>query len=133
MLRIPYVEKADSDTRRAAQTAIYRLLNALTRMLAPILAFTAEEIWSYMPHGSGDDPESVLFNDIPKSGLFKRDEALLEKWDRILKIREDVNKALELARTARSSAARLKQRLRCTAPGNGWISSGRWLTFCRRR
>jgi isoleucyl-tRNA synthetase len=119
-----YVEKADSDTRRAAQTAIYRLLNALTRMLAPILAFTAEEIWSYMPHGSGDDPESVLFNDIPKSGLFKRDEALLEKWDRILKIREDVNKALELARTAKviGSALEAKVTLHC---------AGEWLDFVR--
>ena len=94
-----YVEKADSLTRRAAQTVIYRLLGALTRLLAPILAFTAEEIWSFMPHGSGDDAESVLFNEIPKPGFFDVDNDFLAKWERINALCSDVKKALETART----------------------------------
>ncbi len=93
-----YVEKADSKTRRAAQTVIYRLLNTLTRMLAPVLSFTSSEIWSFMPHGSNDDAESVLFNEIPKAGFFKKDEKFFEKWQQIHELRDDVKKALENAR-----------------------------------
>lgn len=106
-----YVEKADSLTRRAAQTVIYRLLNALTRMLAPILAFTAEEIWSFMPHGSGDDAESVMFNEIPKPGFFAGDEEFLAKWDRIHALLDDVKKALELARTEKIIGSSLDARV----------------------
>ena len=96
-----YVEKTDSVTRRAAQTTIYRVLNALTRMLAPILAFTAEEIWSFMPHSSGDDAGSVLFNEMPKSSGMVHEQDFMDRWEQIHAIREDVKKALEIARTAK--------------------------------
>lgn len=92
-----YVEKADSITRRAAQTVIYRILHALTRLVAPILAYTSEEIWSYLPHGEHDDARSVLFNDMPKGGAV-RDKAFMERWERIHALRNDVQKALEAAR-----------------------------------
>ncbi len=95
-----YVEKADSVTRRAAQTAIYRILNVLTRLLAPILAFTAEEIWSYLPHSGEEDARSVLFNEIPESSAVK-DKAFMDKWNAIHAVRDDVQKALETARTAK--------------------------------
>ena len=97
-----YVEKADSATRRAAQTTIYRVLNALTRLLAPILAFTSEEIWSFLPHGKEEDPRSVMFNEIPAVDTSAKDEAFEAKWERIHAVREDVKKALELARTAKT-------------------------------
>ncbi len=106
-----YVEKAASPTRRAAQTVIYRLLNTLTRMLAPILAFTAEEIWSFMPHGSGDDAESVLFNEIPKAGFFTEDSGFLAKWERIHALRNDVKKALEIARTEKIIGGSLEAKI----------------------
>ncbi len=96
-----YVEKAQSDTRRAAQTVIYRVLDALTRMLAPILAFTAEEIWSYLPHAKGDNADSVMLNDMPQVVEIACDEAFMDKWDRIHAVREDAKKALEIARTAK--------------------------------
>ncbi len=96
-----YVEKADSVSRRAAQTVIYRVLNAITRLLAPILAFTSEEIWSFMPHGAGDDARSVLLNEIPVGGTVAADPAFEEKWARIHALRDDVQKALENARTAK--------------------------------
>ena len=93
-----YVEKADSVSRRAAQTVIYRILNTLTRLLAPILAFTSEEIWSFMPHGKEDDARSVLLNEIPEGGVLTADPAFVETWDRIHALRDDVQKALEIAR-----------------------------------
>ena len=96
-----YVEKADSMARRAAQTTIYRILNAITRMLAPILAFTSEEIWSYMPHTSADDARSVLFNEIPPARTAYADAAFEARWKRIHDLRDTVQKALETARTAK--------------------------------
>ena len=96
-----YVEAADSDDRRAAQTTMYRILNALTRLLAPILAFTSEEIWSFMPHADGDDVRSVMLNEMPKADVVTADAALEEKWNRIHALRDDVQKALEAARTAK--------------------------------
>ncbi len=90
-----YCEKVDSLTRRAAQTAMYRILDALVRMTAPILSFTAEEIWQNMPHRSGDEAESVFLNEfLPKTGI-TCDDAFREKWDTIYAIREAVNKKLE--------------------------------------
>ncbi len=90
-----YCEPIDSVARRAAQTAIYRILSAITRMIAPILSFTAEEIWSFMPHSSTDNTESVFMNDMPKkSGLTASDE-FTTKWNLIYQTRMDVNKVLE--------------------------------------
>ena len=96
-----YVEKADSKARRAAQTTIYRILNTITRMVAPILAFTAEEIWGFMPHAAEDDARSVLFNEIPQASDAYADAAFEEKWSRIHALRDTVQKALETARTAK--------------------------------
>ena len=97
-----YVEKADSVTRRAAQTTIYRILNTLTRMLAPILAFTAEEIWTFLPHVEGEDARAVIFNELPAvDAMTAVDEAFMARWERIHAVREDVQKALEIARTSK--------------------------------
>ena len=93
-----YCEKADGVKRRAAQTTLYRILDALTRMLAPILAFTAEEIWSYMPHKSTDDAESVLFNEMYRELSVETDDAFHAKWELAYAVRDDVQKALELKR-----------------------------------
>jgi len=94
-----YCDVTDGLPRRSAQTVIYIVLDALVRMLAPILAFTAEEIWAAMPHHSGAERGSVLFNPIPEP---VKERALTpereEKWDKLLRLRADVNKALELAR-----------------------------------
>ncbi len=97
-----YVEKADGATRRAAQTTIYRILNTLTRMLAPILAFTAEEIWGFLPHTANEDARAVIFNDLPtEDTMMAIDEAFMERWDRIHAVREDAQKALEIARASK--------------------------------
>ncbi len=103
-----YVEKKDSPARRAAQTVMYEILNALTRMMAPILAFTSEEIWSYLPRRAGEDGESVLFNSMPKVAPQREDEAFFTRWDRILAVRSDVTRALEAARAAKQIGSSLE-------------------------
>lgn len=92
----------DAPTERAsAQTALYHILDALTRMIAPMLAFTSEEIWAAMPHDAQADADSVLFNDIPTpSADWKLDAAELENWTRLVSLRDAVNKAMETARAA---------------------------------
>ena len=73
----------------------------MTRLLAPILAFTSQEIWAAMPHAAGDDGACVLFNDIPdyRSELALSDEELY-RWGVLVSLRDAVNKALENARAA---------------------------------
>lgn len=93
-----YCEAEHSVERRAAQTAMYRILSAIIRLIAPILSFTAEEIWSYMPHPATDDAESVFLNQMPeKSGLTASD-AFTAKWNLIEQTRLEVNKVLESKR-----------------------------------
>jgi isoleucyl-tRNA synthetase len=90
-----YCEKEDSELRRAAQTVMYRILSAVARLAAPIISFTAEEIWQFMPHSSSDDTASIFLNQMPeKSGIEFSDE-FVAKWDFIYSTRETVNKVLE--------------------------------------
>lgn len=93
-----YVEKADSESRRAAQTVIYNILRTMTLYLAPVISFTAEEIWGYMPRSEKDDAESVFFNKLPEKSGISADEEFMEKWEKIDELRDIVNKALEEAR-----------------------------------
>lgn len=95
-----YVERPDSVARRSTQTAMYEVLSAITRLLAPIISFTAEEIWQAMPHSQNDNKESVFFNDMPKydERMAEQMAELCGKWNRLLSLRDDVMKALEVAR-----------------------------------
>lgn len=111
-----YVEGKESETRRAAQTTIYKVLHVLTRLIAPILSFTADEIWKYMPHMAGDDTRNVVLNDFPTvSGTV--DTALIERWEKIHAVRDDVKKALEIARTAKVIGASLESAVTVYATG----------------
>lgn len=111
-----YVEGADSDTRRAAQTAIYKILDTLTRLISPILAFTSDEIWQFMPHTDDCDKRNIVFNDMPKSKGIS-DEALMARWDKIHSLREDVKKSLEEARAAKIIGAPLDASVTVYAEG----------------
>ncbi|MBQ3404562.1 MAG: class I tRNA ligase family protein, partial [Oscillospiraceae bacterium] len=94
-----YCERADSVERRAGQTAMFRILDSLVRLLAPLLAFTSNEIWQAMPHRKGDNPEHIVLNDMAKSDpAWALDENEDSRWESALRLRDDVNKALELAR-----------------------------------
>ncbi|OQB14002.1 MAG: Isoleucine--tRNA ligase [Firmicutes bacterium ADurb.Bin193] len=93
-----YCEKPDSALRRSAQSAMFIILDSLVKMLAPILAFTAEEIWQFMPHRKGDNKQSVMFALLPTVDSSFYSAELEEKWDRILELRDIASKELELAR-----------------------------------
>ena len=89
----------DDADRGAAQTALYRILDTMTRMLAPILAFTSEEIWAAMPHSDADDASCVLLNDIPVyDETLRLSPEAADQWEAVIAVRNDVNKALEEAR-----------------------------------
>ncbi|MDL2300696.1 isoleucine--tRNA ligase, partial [Clostridiaceae bacterium OttesenSCG-928-D20] len=94
-----YCEKSDGLLRRSGQTAIHTILDVLVKLLAPLLSFTANEIWLEMPHKAGDDLTNVMLNDMPEiSSVWKFSEAEASRWEKTLALRADVNKALELAR-----------------------------------
>ncbi|MBQ7320120.1 MAG: isoleucine--tRNA ligase [Clostridia bacterium] len=93
-----YTEKKDSVARRCAQTAMYRVLSAMVRLMAPLLAFTSEEIWQAMPHTAADKQKSIFLNDMPVYDEALKFSGIVEKWDELFTLRDDVMKALELAR-----------------------------------
>jgi isoleucyl-tRNA synthetase len=113
-----YTAATKSRARRSGQTALYRLHYALTRLMAPLLAFTAEEVWSYTPKPVGA-PDSVHLAFLPEpeevsSGL---DVSTLARWQRLMEVREVVLKALEEARQAKIIGAPLEARVRLQGSG----------------
>ena len=92
-----YTSPPSSVTRRSTQTVMYILLDTITRLIAPILSFTAEEIWKHMPDG-GDRKESIHLMDFPRVNSQYINSRLGEKWDLLLDVRSEVTKALETAR-----------------------------------
>ena len=87
---------ADDHARRCAQSALYRILVDFTKLLSPILCFTSQEIWSYVPKLPGMK-DYVVFEQMPEVKPCA-DEAFTAKWDKIMAIRDDVKKVLEQAR-----------------------------------
>ncbi|MDI6732526.1 MAG: isoleucine--tRNA ligase [Planctomycetota bacterium] len=93
-----YTFAKDSPDRRVAQTALYEILTALVRIIAPILSFTAEEIWS---HIRGINPKlepSVHLSDFPEVDNSKIDQGLEERWQKILQVRSEVAREIEKLR-----------------------------------
>ncbi|MBQ7292536.1 MAG: class I tRNA ligase family protein, partial [Clostridia bacterium] len=93
-----YTAKSDGFARRSAQSAMYIVLDGLTKLVAPLIAFTGEEIWQAMPHSSADKKESVFLNDMPAYNEAYDFADVAAKWDKQFELRDDVMKALELAR-----------------------------------
>ena len=91
---ILYIEAEKSHKRLSMLTVLYTVLSKSVRLLAPILSFTAEEVYDNMPY---EDAESVHLTDFPAKNLID-DAALEAKWDKLLEVRDDVNKALEESR-----------------------------------
>lgn len=93
-----YTSKKTGLPRRSAQTTLYYIAESFVRWLTPILSFTAEEVWQYLP---GERAESVFlsewFNAFPKVTLNQNER---EQWELLLKVRDQVNKALEECRNA---------------------------------
>lgn len=96
-----YTAKSDSNARRSCQTAMYLIAEAMTRWMAPILSFTAQEIWQALPSPEGDTREEFVFTGVWFDGLAKiASDVTLDNdyWNQLLLVRGEVNRALELAR-----------------------------------
>ena len=93
-----YTCKKESKERRSAQSSMYIILDALVKMLAPMASFTSEEIWKYMKHLKVEDVESVMLTSFPEIKKEYDDEALEEKWEKIVELKTKVAKVLEEAR-----------------------------------
>ncbi|HYE93249.1 MAG TPA: isoleucine--tRNA ligase [Terriglobales bacterium] len=104
-----YTSAPEDPRRRAAQTACADVLGALLRLMAPILTFTTEEAWRHVP---GTRSESVHLERFPQVPLEWVDDGLKAEWDRLLEVRREVSKALELARARKLIGSGLEAAVR---------------------
>jgi isoleucyl-tRNA synthetase len=103
-----------NQARRSTQTALYRIAESLARMLAPILVFTADEIWENLPQSEDSTKsESVHISTLPEAAG-KADTALAENWKRLFGIRDEVLRALEEARVAKVIGSSLEASVELT-------------------
>ena len=112
-----YTLAAGSPARRSAQTAMYLIADGLARLLAPILPFTADEIWRHLP---GSRQPSVHVAEFPAHAEVAAlvDKELVARWQRLIAIRDDVNRALESARQGKTIGNSLGARVSLTASGD---------------
>ncbi len=120
-----YTEKADCRERRAAQTAIYIILDAMTRMITPILAYTSDEIWKFMPHAQGVDKDHAVYNAMPEIPDVGADADFIASWDKIHELRDIVKKSIEEAVSKKLVKASLEcaVTLSCTGAEYDFIKS----------
>lgn len=96
---------------------MYIILDALVRMLAPVISFTSEEIWKHLPHRENDNPESIQLNSWPEANEAYDNQLLKEKWDHLIKVRDEVLKALENARNEKIIGSSLEASVTLKASG----------------
>jgi isoleucyl-tRNA synthetase len=113
-----YTSAPKSKARRAAQTALYRLLDSLVRLAAPIMSFTAEEVWGHM--GRPGSVHTALFPEPGEltSGIGDAMRQRIPEWDRLMEVRASVLKSLETARNDKLIGAPLEARVRLRAAGD---------------
>ncbi len=107
-----YCEEEDGKRRRSAQTALFLILDTMTKLMAPVLVFTCDEIWQAMTHRSGDDGRNVLLNEMNGSFAdYALGEKAMERWETIVRLRDDVNAVLETARADKKIGKALEARV----------------------
>jgi isoleucyl-tRNA synthetase len=115
-----YTSAPKSKSRRSAQTAVNRITYALVRLIAPLLAFTTEEVWGYLrkPEGSPDSVHLALFPEADEltAGFTAEQRSRLRNWDELIAVRDVVLKQLEVARQDKFIGAPLEARVRLKAP-----------------
>ncbi|MFW6410420.1 MAG: isoleucine--tRNA ligase, partial [Halanaerobiales bacterium] len=92
-----YTDGTDSHSRRSCQSSLYDMILTLVSLTAPVLVHTAEEVWAQLSY-ENDKYESVFLTDWPEYSAELYDEKLMNEWNKLLNIRKDVSKALEIAR-----------------------------------
>lgn len=113
-----YTMQKNSVGRRSAQTAIYHIIHALVRWMAPILSFTAEELWGYLPVENHLKLASVLLSEFyvfPERAVSEKD---LIDWDKVIELRNEVNKAIEQKRNDNQIGSALECKIHIKAPKN---------------
>ncbi|MBQ7576909.1 MAG: isoleucine--tRNA ligase [Synergistaceae bacterium] len=103
-----YVEGVDSLTRRSAQTAMWEILSCLTRMLAPLISFTAEEIWQEMRQIDSSLPESIFLSDFPEQDNAKLNDELNSLWDEAVNFKSAISRMLETMRSDKTIGTSLE-------------------------
>lgn len=103
-----YTTATNSDARRSAQTALWVITQTLLRLMAPILVFTAEEVWSLLAKKYQNLPESIMLSDDFVLPVIPNAEALSDKWTRIRLVRAEVAKSLEAVRSEGSIGSSLQ-------------------------
>ena len=112
-----YCDEKDGLSRRSAQTALWLILDTMTKIFAPILAFTCDEIWQAMPHREGDDARNVVLNQMNKPFTdYALDDAAMSAWAGLIKVRDTVNAALEAARNEKKIGKSLEAKVDLTVP-----------------
>ena len=111
-----YVSKKESFERRSAQSALYLILSAVTRIIAPVLTYTANEIWKIMPHASGENAQHVMLNDMPTVCDYGFGEDI-EDYNKLFTLRDGIMKALELARADKKIGKSLDAKITLYAEG----------------
>ena len=109
-----YTTAADSAARRAAQSALWHILQTVTRLMAPILSFTAEEIWQLIGAGADDSVMLQTWNALP---LRAGEDQLLERWKLVREVRAEVSKVLEDLRTEGKIGSSLQAEVEIRASG----------------
>jgi isoleucyl-tRNA synthetase len=109
-----YCEAENSRARRSVQTALFNILDVLVRMLAPLIPFTAEEVYSYLP---GERLDSVHLTTMHPANPLWRDDDLEARWDRLLKVRDEALKLLEAMRKSGTIGAPLDAAISLGADG----------------
>jgi isoleucyl-tRNA synthetase len=112
-----YCDRIDSRERRSAQTALYEILTTLTRLYAPVLPFTTEEIWGFLPPTQAGKERSVHLSRFPEPNTAYLDEQLGQRWEELLTIRGEVNQALEEARRQKKIGSSLEAHVVVSAKG----------------
>jgi isoleucyl-tRNA synthetase len=112
-----YTFAADSKERRSAQTAMFVMADGLARLLAPILSFTSDELWRYLP---GEREESVHLALFPEQLLLERlqDQTLIQTWERLIAVRERVLGEIEPLRKDKQIGSSLQARVVLSAGGD---------------
>ena len=114
-----YCDEADGLRRRSAQTALYLILDAMTRLFAPVLAFTCDEIWLAMPHRAEDDARNILLNEMVKPYTdYALEDDTMAQWQTLAALRDGVNAALEAARAEKKIGKALEAHVTLLAKGD---------------
>ena len=107
-----YCDETGGVSRRSAQTALWMILDTITKLFAPILAFTCDEIWLAMPHKDSDDARNVLLNQMNKPfEAYALDGGAMAAWNGLTEVRNTVNGALEAARAEKKIGKSLEAKV----------------------